>query len=375
MRLVSILSALLVLVACSGEESAPVASSPAQDAGSTPGTDDPPAGDAGAPDAALPAAEAIVAPDDQWSWVDFPASRCGGGTPTGIAVNPHAGATELVVYLQGGGSCASGASCWGPSPTAANMAGFGATEFATTQQLNYPILKRDLAANPMRAMHMVFVPYCTGDLHGGTGEADLAVGDGTTKHTYFWGGADLDLFLERLVPTFPGVKRIILAGTSAGGFGTYVGYDRFARAFAGVRIDAIDDSGPPIPGAGGREGTAPVWKMGMPPDCPTCASLRDLYDAARRKQPASRYAHLTYDRDGTIAAAFGYTPAQYPQVIDTFVASIAADPNAKMMLVQLPAGTVSHVVQSAPRNAVDYLPWMTRMLADDPAWASVTIAP
>ena len=118
---------------------------------------------------------------------------------------------------------------------------------------------------------------------------------------------------------------------------------------------------------------APVWKMEMPADCPTCSGLRDLYDAARRKQPASRYAHLTYDRDGTIATAFGYTVAQYPQVIDTFVSSIAADPNAKMMLVQLPAGATSHVVQSAPRNAVDYLPWMTRMLADDPAWTSTTI--
>lgn len=375
MRLVSILSVVVPLVACSGEESAPIGSSPAQDAGSAPGAPSPPAVDAGAREASLPSPEPIVAPDDQWSWVDFPASRCGGGTPTGIGVNPHAGATELVVYLQGGGSCASGASCWGPSPTAANMEGFGAAEFATTQQLGYPILKRELAANPMRAMHMVFVPYCTGDLHGGAGEADLAVGDGTTRHTYFQGGTDLDLFLERLVPTFPNLKRIVLAGTSAGGFGTYVGHDRFARAFAGVRIDAIDDSGPPIPGAGGREGTAPVWKMQMPPDCPTCTSLRDLYDAARRRQPASRWAHLTYDRDGTIAAAFGYTPAQYPQVIDTFVSSIASDPNAKMLLVQLPAGTSSHVVQSAPRNAVDYLPWMTRMLADDPAWASITIAP
>jgi hypothetical protein len=44
-------------------------------------------------------------PNDVWTWVDFPDSVCANGTPTGIAINPHAGAMNLMIYFEGGGDC------------------------------------------------------------------------------------------------------------------------------------------------------------------------------------------------------------------------------------------------------------------------------
>ena len=94
---------------------------------------------------------------------------------------------------------------------------------------------------------------------------------GATKPTYFYGGVDMELFLARLVVTFPAMKRVILAGGSAGGF---------VRTF-GVRVDIIDDSGPPIPNASGVTGGSGVLNLELPQGCPQRKGLRDIHDADR----------------------------------------------------------------------------------------------
>lgn len=374
----------VIVAACSGDDEAAIPNpaeaadagndagnlqDSAADSGTSSGDDD----DASSPvDAGVDAALPITAPDDAWSWVDFPESKCGSGSATGIGVNPHAGATELLIYFQGGGSCTTGETCWGAQPKATFMAGFGASDFATIAQKNYPILNRSIAANPMSAMNMVYIPYCTGDLHGGYGEADLTLPDGGTQPTYFYGGFDMDLFLARLLPTFPAMKRVVLAGTSAGGFGTFLNFDRVAKAF-GVRVDVIDDSGPPIPPAVAKSIDASPWKLGKPAACPNCQSLRDIYDADRAAQPSSRFGLLTFDRDSTIAPDFGYTVDQYPGVIATFTSSIATDKNAAVFEVDLPDSGADHVVESKLTYATSYLPWMTKLLNDDPTWTGETI--
>jgi hypothetical protein len=317
----------------------------------------------------------ITAPADTWTWVDVPASKCGSGTSTGFAVNPHASATQLVIYLEGGGSCTTGDTCWGPDPGATNMSGYDAGTFSAAPQRGYPILDRGKQGNPFAAMDMAYIPYCTGDLHGGAGTANLKTDDGGTVETYFYGGYDMDRFLERLVPTFPSLTRVYLVGTSAGGFGSFINFDRVARDF-GLAVYILDDSGPPIPYAGTDGGahnvSLGVWKYPLPPSCPTCGSLRDLYDNARAQQPSSRYGLLTFNQDAVIAPDFGYTPAQYPQVIASFATSIAGDPSAHIYEVDVT--TPAHVVESMPQLAVDYLPWMTELVTDDAAWSSQEIS-
>jgi hypothetical protein len=324
---------------------------------------------------------AIDAPDDQWTWVDFPESKCGAGTPTGLAVNPHAGATETLIFFQGGGGCTNGAACWGSPPKATYMSGFGLAEFnsAPTQQraLAYPILTRSAADNPFKAMNMVFIPYCTGDLHTGSGETDLTF-DGMTIPTYFWGAKDVSLFLERLVPTFHDTDHVWIAGVSAGGFGSFVSFDAIAGAFSGARVDIVDDSGPPIlPNGASSTAAFSIWHYQPPADCGDCTGFPAIYAHARASQPASSYALLGYAEDTTISADFGYTLAEYRTAIGDFKASIASDPHAFTFIVD---NTVvgmekAHVVQSDPALAPQYLPWLTQMVTDDPAWSDRTYTP
>lgn len=316
----------------------------------------------------------IVAPNDTWTWVDFPTSKCASGTPTGLALNPHAGATELVIYLEGGGACFDAESCWGAAPAANNLTGYDATTFAASKQLDYALLQRQLAGNPLAAMNLVFIPYCTGDMHAGTTETTFSV-DGLATPTYFWGATDLELFLARLRPTFAGATRVYLYGTSAGGFGALLDFDRVARAFA-VRVDVIDDSGPPI--LAQRNGAtlssfAPlsVWRFAAPAGCSPCGSMPDVYAYDRAAQPDSQIALLSFAQDIVIAPDFGYTLDQYPAVISSFTASIAGDPRAATFVV---TNEQAHVVESDGMLAPQFLPWLALMVGQDPSWESATYA-
>jgi hypothetical protein len=306
----------------------------------------------------------IQAPADQWTWVDFPDSKCASGTPTGIAINPHAGATNVLFYFEGGGSCSTGDNCWGPMPTANNVAGYDSTTFQNAVQRNYPILNRGHAGNPFAALNMVYVPYCTGDLHSGTLEKDLMV-NGAVKPTYFWGARDLDLFLARVVPTFAGAKRVWIAGTSAGGYGTFLMFDHVARAF-GTRVDILDDSGPALAPKNATENVLlAYWGFVPPSGCSPCTSHADVLAFDRKSQPMSRYGFLSFTQDPVISKDLGYTLAEYPAVIDAYSSSFSSDPNAKTFIV---TNEQLHVVESDPTLAAQYFPWMTQMVNDDPAW-------
>ncbi|HEY2517011.1 MAG TPA: pectin acetylesterase-family hydrolase [Polyangiaceae bacterium] len=369
---------LSLLLACGGSSSPLLgaasdggtdsASGPAIDAGTADASDD---DSATSPDGGASSATPITAPPDTWTWVDFPDSKCGSGSATGIGINPHAGSTELTIYLEGGGACSDAASCWGANPTADNMAGYDATTFAAAKQLKYALLDRALAANPLAQSNLVYVPYCTGDMHAGTTVAQLT-GDGGTIPTYFWGAHDLDLFLRRLVPTFTGTTRVYLYGTSAGGFGTVLNFDRVARAF-GVRVDVIDDSGPAITAKGQttNQGIFNAWGIQVPAACAGCNSLPQVLSFDRAQQPKSRYGFLSFAEDDVIAPRFGYAVAEYPAVISGYSSSLASDANAATFVV---TNETSHVVESDGTLASQFLPWLKLMLSDDATWKDATYA-
>lgn len=86
-----------------------------------------------------------------WNYVAIPGAKCRDGSATGIGVRLQEGATNTMVYLEGGGACFSPGTC------AANRASFGASDFASrvaggTQtdpvSLNEGIFSTD-ASNPV----------------------------------------------------------------------------------------------------------------------------------------------------------------------------------------------------------------------------------
>jgi hypothetical protein len=151
-----------------------------------------------------------------------------------------------MIYLEGGGACFNSITCAG------NPATFGASQFsarfptgADGGSSDSPgVFDRSDPANPMADWSFVYVPFCTGDIHGGS-KRDATV-PGVKGTQQFVGYQNVTRDLARIVPTFPGVSKVLLTGISAGGFGAVVNYVQTAQAFGSVPVYSLDDSGPPM---------------------------------------------------------------------------------------------------------------------------------
>lgn len=332
------------------------------------------------PTTADPDGAAIDAPAETWTWVPFADARCANGETTGIGVNLTTRSDRVVLYLEGGGACWDEATCYTMNASAHVADGYGEAEFAAEFDPHLPKVKtaqifdRDDPNNPFRDMSFVYVPYCTGDMHGG--DNVVTYGERTTMHV---GGANLVAYLARLVPTFPAAERVYLVGASAGGYGGTFNWWRVQRAFGGVRVDLVDDSGPPLDPPYLAKELSDTWRAqwnlaaSLPPDCPECLeTFGAIYDYYGANHTTQRWALLSYTRDWIVPIYFGFTLEEFPQAIAEIVQThVAPYENAGYFLLD----AVGHVLLTAPlpitSGGVDLQAWLGQMVADDPAWASV----
>ena len=266
----------------------------------------PPTYDAGQPITAGDGGIPISAPARIWTWVDFPYARCRDGSAAGMAVNLNPASNQVMLYLQGGGACFNQVSC------SQNQSHYGAPDFVAP---NSGIFNLTDPANPVKDYSMVYVPYCTGDVHSGNA-TNITVG-GVSGTQQFVGYTNLSLFLERIVPTFPNATEVLLTGESAGGFGAAANYEHVQRAFGNVPVDLLDDSGPPL----GPSVVPPclqaqwrdTWglKSTFIADCgPTCANtddyLSNYVSAILATHPHLKAGLVSSLADQTIRVFFGF---------------------------------------------------------------------
>jgi hypothetical protein len=145
-----------------------------------------------------------------------------------------------MIFLAGGGACFNATTC-GISAQAFDASSFQALISDSASGAGTGIFNRDDATNPVKDWNFVFVPYCTGDVHAGNNPDGSISGAGAQA---FVGYVNMGLYLQRIVPTFPGVVQVLLTGASAGGFGAFANYDQVTRYFGSVPVVALDDSGP-----------------------------------------------------------------------------------------------------------------------------------
>ena len=98
------------------------------------------------------------------------------------------------------------------------------------------LFARGDAENPFAGWSYVYVPYCTGDVHGGQNP------DGPDGRVHV-GYRNFSRYLERIVPTFAHVTEVVLAGRSAGGLGSVVNYPQTANAFGCTPVHGLNDAG------------------------------------------------------------------------------------------------------------------------------------
>ena len=160
-----------------------------------------------------------------WETVDAPSDcMCADGSAFHFYVR-EASPTKVLFYLEGGGACFSGDMCKPGSGTySENISPVskledspGIFDFANPE-------------NPFADYSVVYVPYCTGDVHAGNITKDYGNGV-VTQHKGFVNASNA---LDTMIKRFPNTTQLVVAGSSAGSFPTPV--------FAGIAGDQLPNA-------------------------------------------------------------------------------------------------------------------------------------
>src|SRR5690606_12659153 len=130
------------------------------------------------------------------------------------------------------------------------------------------------------------------------------------------GSANIGAFLDRIVPTFRDIPRVLIAGGSAGGFGAGFNFSRFADAFPESQVTLLDDSAPIM----GDAYVAPclqaqwrdTWNFAAPlPPCAACTQshgggLTHLTTYLTDRHPNARFGLISSVRDATISIFYAF---------------------------------------------------------------------
>jgi hypothetical protein len=323
--------------------------------------------DAGVPPPSPPGAP-FSAPEREWTWIDTPENRCGDGSPTGVGVSLTKATDDVLFFLEGGGACWDASTCFGVVSTAFYIGGYGKNEFDTDPQ-RAPMLplQLDNASNPFRGMNIIYIPYCTGDVHAGKRIATYQV-NGEAKQAYHYGALNFEAVLKRAVATFPRAKRVWIAGDSAGGFGAALNFPRAFAAFPLARVGVLDDSGQPVQPAPDRwQAWKAAWGLEAPDGCAACDGDVGAYvDYYRAAYPDSRFGLISFLDDSVISSFMGLSAADFQSELDALTKRIDDWPYAGYFIIQ---GALHVGMLTANSPQLDT--WLERLVSGDPAWTSV----
>lgn len=304
----------------------------------------------------------------------MPGTQCGNGSPTGFAVNLYPGSTELIIRFQEGGSCYDYNTCWVQNK-AYNMNGFSNASFYSQQQPSklsgwYPF-DRSASGNGWQKSNMVWLPYCTGDFLSGDNVVTYSL-NGNSRVTYHKGWSNSKLMLGKLSGMLPGMTRVWVTGTSAGGFATPLRYQDAQDAFAGARVDLLADSGETPLSILIR----PSQNIQVPdkPRCPNCndSSFDSYLPALAQANPGSRFASMSYTPDTVIPTNQGVAQTDFNnELLRLWNVENTQTSNARQLVVPVQGHGV--LFGGAGQTAADGTvvgDWLRDFKTDSPNWSS-----
>jgi hypothetical protein len=163
---------------------------------------------------------------------------CMDGSATGIGVSPVEGSDKVLVFFQSGGACFNGTTCALSDYWLTNDH-FDAESFddwnAETGQFGW--FDRTRENNPYKDHNLVFLPYCSGDIFGGTNPS----GPGGRVHV---GYENVGVWADFMQDYFWDATDWTVAGSSAGGFGAAWNYSRLQAQLAPAPVQLVSDAAP-----------------------------------------------------------------------------------------------------------------------------------
>lgn len=310
-RGIGLILSLVLIAACGGAggDDAVADSAPATDAVDTTEPVDTDATESTDP----PSTEPVDTEPDGPAWLevvpDSPDCACSDGSEFRFFERPG-DPSKVMFYFEGGGACFSLTTC-DPNgeptysididTTTAALAGRGGLFDAGNPE------------NPLADHSIVYVPYCTGDVHLGNATTEYSL-DVVIEHR---GAANASAALAYLSETYPDAEQVLVTGASAGSVPTPLVAGLASDALPEAEIITLGDSSgayPDVPAVneliGSLWGTAnaiPDWPVNEGLGV-TDWSFPDIYVQAGQHAPDITFARFDYAFDevqATFAALAG----------------------------------------------------------------------
>ena len=328
--------------------------------------------DGGPRDADAPGWETL--PPNVWSFVPVPGAVCGNGSPYSVGVNPRPGAREVLFIVMGGGACWDADTCFTRGAATHVAENYTRATFDGERALVSMVGWDDRAAatNPFREAHLVFVPYCTGDLHAGDSVRTYAGAPGGAR-IHHRGAVATQAYVDAARAAWPELAEVRVIGFSAGGFGAQLNWNRYADAWPGADLALLADSAPLLqPPAALYATWRSNWAMQTPRDCTECATTLAAYDDYfDARYPDSRLGLLATTRD-SVLATFWQTPDPAPLLTTLVDDHLADNPTTRYFIVDSDAHVIfgaAFVLRAADGTLL--LDWLAGWLENDARFRSV----
>jgi hypothetical protein len=319
-------------------------------------------------------------PPGEWTYVGFEGATCDDGSETGIGINPGTSG-DLLVFFMGGGACWDYTTCY-----MANFAAHG--PFQEADLASYErwldsdtIFDREAPENPYADWTFVFVPYCTGDIHGGDSVVTYSKSDGSDPREYHHSGhKNVLAYLERLGATYPAPPRVVVTGASAGGGGATLNYDTFRWYWPDAEMMLLNDSLPFFVGDAVQQWMKDTWMQTwnlaplMDEACPdgSCAyDFSQVHVQLAEKYPDDRMALLSSEQDQTISTYLLMSEERYQEELYVLDGQVLGPTGWKRFFVPGNSHTMVADPYDFEAEGVTLWTWLGQMTNDDPAWESV----
>lgn len=328
------------------------------------GADDP-----GAVATTMTAAITAASADEAWERV-VPGGdcQCSDGSEFSFWVR-KANPKKVVLYLQDGGACFSAETCapdsdlYQTSVSEGPIGEGGIFDFADER-------------NPFRDYSVVYVPYCTGDVHLGDTTTEYAPGL-TVHHKGFVNGIAA---LDRLVASFPGATNVVVIGESAGSIAAPLYAALVSDRLPKARITALADGSGSYPDVPRLNRIIAAWGTGTAlPDWPESASSTSeqwsfpgLFIRSGRHDPEIVFARHDYAYDARQALWFPRAGIPEQDLLSLIDRNETQIEGAGVNLLSYIAPGGEHVVLSDERfyteavNGEKLVDWVTRLIEGKP---------
>jgi hypothetical protein len=267
---------------------------------------------------------------------------------------------NLMIYLQGGGACVS-------------VICSATTEAGPRGVPTRGILDSKDPQNPVAGWNILYVPYCDGSVFGG--DNDFKNPSDAMGTRYHHGQRNFAAALDLALKHFPNPSKVLLAGSSAGGWGTVYHRALVRSQYPNAELTVINDAG--IGFAVNNPAVADEWgaTRHRPPSCEACQSHLHMSHFVKymlERDPGTVVGDFSSYGDSVIRRfTFTSDAAVFKELLlqETAIPAQAFPDRYKRFFIQGESHTALQTgLHTTAINGVTLAQWLGKMIDRDPSW-------